>query len=254
MVTKSYTEGLFCWAELGSNQPETSVKFYTELFPWTVQESTFGQDQTYTVYQYNNQDIVAMYGIGEGTIPSYWGCYIAVNNLEASSMKAQQLGAEMLIAPKQVGDKGSMCAFRDPTGAMVALWEPGEHPGAGLVHAPYSMDWHELYTTDLYAAADFYTGLLGWSKEEIPTPAGPYLQFQAGEQYAAGIKQISPEMKGMVSNWGIYFKVPECDETVKKAQELGAQIIVPPTDIPGSGRFATICDPNGAYFSVQSGF
>lgn len=143
-------------------------------------------------------------------------------------------------------------AFRDPTGAIVALWEAGKHLGAGTVHTPYSMDWHELYTTDLSVSCEFYTGLLGWSKEEIPTPDGPYLQFKIEGQYASGMKQIPLEMKG--SNWSIYFKVPNCDETVRKAIKLGAEIIVPPTDVPGSGRFASIRDPQGAYFSVQTGF
>lgn len=254
METVTYVEGLFCWAELGSTNPAEAVKFYTQLFPWSVQESPFGVDQTYTVFRYDNRDVVAMYGLGDAAIPSYWGCYIAVNDVETSSKKAEALGAEMLIAPRQVAEKGKMCAFRDPTGAVAALWEQGEHPGAGLIHAPYSMDWHELYTTDLNAAAEFYMGLLGWSKEEIPTAAGTYLQFRAGGQHAAGMKAISPEMKGMASSWSLYFQVPDCDETVRKARELGAQIIVPPADVPGSGRFAALCDPQGAYFSVQSGF
>ncbi|WP_068618083.1 VOC family protein [Paenibacillus tuaregi] len=253
-MDKTYTEGLFCWAELGSTNPEESGKFYSKLFPWTVQESVFGHNQTYTVFQYDKQDIAAMYGLGETTIPSYWGCYIAVNNIEVSSKRAEELGAEMLIAPRRVDDKGSMCAFRDPTGATVALWEAGEHPGAGLIHAPYSMDWHELSTTDLSTAADFYTGLLGWTKEEVRTPTGPYLQFRAGDQYAAGMNQISPEAGSAGSYWSIYFKVPDCDSAVQKAQELGAEIIVPPYTVPGSGRFAAIRDPQGAFFSVQSGF
>ena len=254
MEITSYAEGEFCWAELGSSHPRGAVQFYSQLFPWEVQESHFGEDQIYTIFRYENKDIVAMYDLGNTTDSSYWGCYISVDNIEVSSKRAQQLGAEILIAPKCVNDKGSMCAFRDPTGAIVALWEAGEHPGAGTVHTPYSMDWHELYTTDSRVAAEFYMGLLGWSKEVIPTSTGSYLQFRAKGHYAAGIKQISPEMKGMVSNWGIYFKVSDCNETLRKATKLGAKIVVPLTEIAGSGSFVVIQDPYGAYFSVQTGF
>lgn len=36
---------------------------------------------------------------------------------------------------------------------------------------------------------------------------------------------------------------------MKKAQDLGAAVIVEPMDIPGTGRFATIQDPQGAIIS-----
>lgn len=45
----------------------------------------------------------------------------------------------------------------------------------------------------------------------------------------------------------------EDDATVAKASELGATVMVPPTDIP-PGRFAVLIDPDGAAFrSDQDG-
>lgn len=102
---------MFCWAELGSSRPSEAAQFYYKLFPWTVQESPFGQGQTYTVFRYENQDITAMYELGDDAIPSYWGCYIAVNDIETSSKRAEQLGAETLITSKRVNDKGKMCCI-----------------------------------------------------------------------------------------------------------------------------------------------
>jgi predicted enzyme related to lactoylglutathione lyase len=37
---------------------------------------------------------------------------------------------------------------------------------------------------------------------------------------------------------------------VKKATELGASVIVEPRDIPGTGRFAVLLDPQGAAFGL----
>lgn len=172
---KHYNEGTFCWAELGSGDPAASAAFYTALFPWSTQTTTMEDGRSYTVFQSDEQDVAAMYSLGDPKLASFWGCYIAVQDVEFSAARAQSLGAEMLIAPRRIGDKGTMCAFRDPTGAMVALWEAAEHLGSGVQHEPYSIDWHELYTTDLNAAAHFYTELLGWSMEEVPTPSGRYL-------------------------------------------------------------------------------
>ena len=39
-------------------------------------------------------------------------------------------------------------------------------------------------------------------------------------------------------------------QTVKQAVDLGARVLVPPTDIPTVGRFAVLADPHGAVFAV----
>ncbi|MBT2291728.1 VOC family protein [Paenibacillus albidus] len=251
---KHYNEGTFCWAELGSGDPAASTGFYTALFPWTTQSTTMEDGRSYTVFQSDEQDVAAMYSLGDTELPSFWGCYIAVQDVGIAAERAVSLGAEIIIAPRSIGDKGVMCAFRDPTGAMVALWEAAEHRGSGVQHEPYSIDWHELYTTDLDTAAHFYTELLGWSMEEVPTPSGRYLQFKAGADYAAGIKAIPRDMVNMSSGWGLYFKVPGCGEIIRQAVALGGTVVIPPTPVPGGGTFATLQDPQGAFFSIQQGF
>lgn len=47
-----------------------------------------------------------------------------------------------------------------------------------------------------------------------------------------------------------YFAVANCDDAVAKAQELGAEIKMPTTPIPGVGRFALLSDPQGSGFAV----
>jgi uncharacterized protein len=43
--------------------------------------------------------------------------------------------------------------------------------------------------------------------------------------------------------WCPYVAVEDCDATVKKAEGLGAQVMMPPTDIPNVGRIAVLLDP-----------
>jgi predicted enzyme related to lactoylglutathione lyase len=57
-------------------------------------------------------------------------------------------------------------------------------------------------------------------------------------------------MDGMPAFWGVYFAVADCDATVTKAQELGAQVLNGPMDVPEVGRMAALIDPQGAAFSV----
>jgi predicted enzyme related to lactoylglutathione lyase len=47
----------------------------------------------------------------------------------------------------------------------------------------------------------------------------------------------------------VYFAVANTDQTVSKAQQLGAQVMAPAMDIP-QGRFAVLSDPQGAAFAI----
>ena len=47
-----------------------------------------------------------------------------------------------------------------------------------------------------------------------------------------------------------YVEVDNVDATADKAKSLGATVIVGPDDIPGTGRFAVIQDPQGATFGI----
>jgi predicted enzyme related to lactoylglutathione lyase len=52
--------------------------------------------------------------------------------------------------------------------------------------------------------------------------------------------------------WDPYITVDDVEESVKIVEKMGGRILVPPTDIPGEGRFSTIMDPQGIVFNVIS--
>ena len=54
----------------------------------------------------------------------------------------------------------------------------------------------------------------------------------------------------MPSFWLPYFMVTDVDATAAKAKAGGAQIHFGPQDLPGTGRFAVIADPQGAAFAL----
>jgi hypothetical protein len=55
---------------------------------------------------------------------------------------------------------------------------------------------------------------------------------------------------GLAPCWVNYVQVANCDETAAKATSLGGKVCMPPTDIPNTGRFAMLQDPQGAMLSV----
>ena len=60
----------------------------------------------------------------------------------------------------------------------------------------------------------------------------------------------TPEIGPVPPNLGVYFNVADVDATVSQAESLRATLLVPGTDIPEIGRFATIQGPQGAVFRI----
>ena len=115
-----------------------------------------------------------------------------------------------------------------------------------------AFSWNELLTKDVAAAKEFYSQLLGWETEDMPMEEGTYTILKVGDEQVGGIMTIPPqaEQMGAPPSWGTYITVDDVDTTAAKAQELGATTLVPPTDVPGVGRFSTIQDPQGAVVSI----
>ena len=58
-------------------------------------------------------------------VPQYWLVYFAVEDVEASLAKAQELGATMFVPPMQV-DAGRFSVISDPQGAMLSIIQLAE--------------------------------------------------------------------------------------------------------------------------------
>lgn len=119
-------------------------------------------------------------------------------------------------------------------------------------HGAFS--WHELVTTDVEAAKNFYMKLFGWTTEEVAMGGMNYVVVKAGGEDAGGIMAMPPQAKGAPPHWGIYVTVDDVDATAKLAEKMGARIIVPPKDIPDVGRFCLFQDPQGAFLSAITYF
>jgi predicted enzyme related to lactoylglutathione lyase len=151
-----------------------------------------------------------------------------------------------------VMDAGRMAVLQDPTGAVFQVWQPKRSIGAKILNEPGALCWTELTTSDTKAAEAFYTKLFGWTAKS--SPAGSpmeYTEFSVGGTPSIG---MMPKPAGMPAHipsyWMPYFQVADADASAAKAKELGGSVMVPPTDIPSTGRFAIVNDPQGAMFAV----
>lgn len=111
--------------------------------------------------------------------------------------------------------------------------------------------WNELVTGDAEKAKEFYTKLVGWDTQSWPGEM-PYTVFKAGDKQVGGMMQITPEMGDLPPHWMAYVAVEDVDKLAGQVEGLGGKIIVPPTDVPGVGRFVTVEDPTGAALSFMT--
>lgn len=130
--------GSFCWFELATSDQAAAKKFYGGLFGWTANDAPMWPDSFYTMFQLRGQNVGATYALMpdqvQQGVPPHWGTYVAVANVDEAIKKAKTLGGAMLVDPMDVAEHGRMAALRDPTGAVISLWQAKEHQGVGLDH------------------------------------------------------------------------------------------------------------------------
>ena len=115
--------------------------------------------------------------------------------------------------------------------------------------------WSELMTTDFDSSFSFYKNLFDWKLTEVPGRGDSRYALITSENSSkpfAGILSMpkSQEERGVPTHWQSYVTVDSVEETITKAESLGAQIVVPPMVIERIGTVAVIKDPQGAVISI----
>jgi len=247
--TTTVAAGTPSWVDLGSPDVDASVKFYGDLFGWTADPGSpeFGG---YRMLRSKGKQVAGVGPLMNPQQPPAWTTYVSVDDAKATSDKAKKAGGQVLVETMQVGDAGSMAIIQDPTGAVFGLWQPDQHRGSEVFNTPVSPTWNELSTRDVEAAKRFYNAVFGWDPQTHGEGAQAYTEWYLSGKTIGGMMETPAQVPAAVPPyWLTYFAVADTDATVKKAQELGATVMMPATDIP-QGRFAVLSDPAGAAFAI----
>jgi predicted enzyme related to lactoylglutathione lyase len=113
----------FVHVELNTTDLPKAKEFYSQLFNWSLEDVPMPQG-TYTLIKPGS-------GTGGGMMthpmpgaPSMWLAYVQVDDVNASTEKAQSLGANVVVQPMEIPNVGWFSIFQDPTGATLALFKP----------------------------------------------------------------------------------------------------------------------------------
>jgi len=114
----------FVHVELNTPDPERVKAFYSQLFAWkfATLPNPVLPDHSYTMIEVGS-------GTGGGIMrqlpngPSGWLAYVEVDDIHASTQKAESLGGKVMKDVTEVAGMGWFSFIQDPAGAILGLWK-----------------------------------------------------------------------------------------------------------------------------------
>lgn len=265
-----YIPGVPCWVDASVPDPEADLAFYRGLFGWEFEDAMPpGSPGHYFMGRLGGREVAGVGSIPESAPPvANWNTYVWVESADESAAAAAAAGGQVLMAPFDVPGAGRLAVFADPAGAVLGVWQPGEHRGARVVNEHGALNFNTLATTDPDGAKAFYGAVFGWRTLDLPSgdmwtlpgygdhleAQTPGLRAQMAQMGApegfvdvvAALNAIDPAGE-MPVHWSVTFMVDDVDATAATARELGGQVVNGPFDAPWT-RLALLGDPQGATF------
>jgi uncharacterized protein len=243
-MSTGYLHGKFVWYEHLSSDVGRASTFYEALFGWHTENIPMGAEQ-YPMIHIGRQAIGGFRSAPSGQ-RSHWLPYLSVGDVDVLFRGAIAAGAKQLTVPTDIGEFGRGAVIADPTGAVLSLWKDAKADRADAEDTSAGdWFWTELWTPQERRALAFYETIFGFSHTSMDMgPMGTYYVLNKDGKPRAGLaRAVDPKANAM---WLPYVKVNDTDATAQKAAQLRGEVVTPPRDIPGIGRFAVIVDPTGA--------
>ncbi len=252
------SHGRFVWYELLTPDPEAAEAYYTNVIGWGTMP-TPGSDGPYTLFMVGETPVCGLTKLPDEAkklgAPPHWMGYVVVDNVDAATHAARQLGATVHVEPRDVPDVCRLSVIADPQSAAIGMmaWStPPEAAGAdaGIPASPGRIGWHELLTSDWEKGYGFYQTLFGWQKADALDAGdiGTYQVFAAGGQLAGGMFNRPADIPATF--WLYYFNVADFDAAVERVKTFGGEIVTGPMEVPGGSWIIHARDPQGALFAL----
>ncbi len=244
--------GSIVWHELMTTDVRSAAAFFSKVAGWTAHP--WSVDNTYTMFVRQNRQIAGLMGLPDearamGT-PPCWMTYIATPDVDATARQAVALGGTVHKPPQEIPTVGRFAIIGDPQGAFFVGFTPAG-PAQGMsTDADFS--WHELATSDIDAAFDFYERLFGW--ERTDTFHGPMGRYQTIGHLGRTFGGISQRPMGVPGGpgWLPYISIKDAQASARVITAIGGRVSHGPMQVPGGGWIVQGTDPQGAIFAVYA--
>jgi len=264
----AYPDGMFSWTDISLPDPAGGSKFYADLFGWHAEDQHDPDgNYIYTMFSKGGKSTAGLGpqppGMADAGIPPMWNSYINVDSIEDTIEKWTSAGGSVMMPAMDIFTSGRMAVLVDPEGAVVSLWQAGDHVGGEVFNEHGAMTWNELATRDSAAVRKFYGAALGWEFEQLSgaspaeywmirlpgkTPGDPLSE----DHYNGGVITMDDNWPAAIpAHWMVYFNVDDTDDAVARLEGLGGSVSVPAFD-SNAGRMAVVGDSQGGTFSIIS--
>ncbi len=115
--------GSVTWDEVHSKDFAATLRFYPEVFGWTMEPTSDTDDFRYFTGMIDGERVAGMMDSAAflpPEVPSHWAVYFSVADIDAALAKAVELGGSV-VRPAEDTPFGRIADLLDPTGAMLKL-------------------------------------------------------------------------------------------------------------------------------------
>ena len=113
----------FVHIELQTKDLAKAKDFYSMLFDWKLEDMPLSDGGSYTMINVGEGTGGGMFANPDPSVPSHWLAYVGVEDIQAATDKARELGATVVRDVTEGSDYGWFSVVIDPTGAAIALWQ-----------------------------------------------------------------------------------------------------------------------------------
>ena len=253
-MSNAEIRGLFVWHELMTTDPQGAAAFYAGVFRWKTQLSSV---PGHTLWMSGEVGVGGLMAQPEearmGGMPPSWLVYLGTVDVDATVQAAQRLGGRVVKDAVDIPAIGRFAVLADPQGAVFAVFTPAAPAPAGAAASRVisQFSWHELATSDLQGAFDFYSTLFGWKKGDAhDMGAGHVYQIVEREgTMIGGIYRLQDPSRPPY--WLAYVEVDDLDGAVASVRAAKGQIVQEPHEVHGGDRVARILDPQGGAIALH---
>jgi uncharacterized protein len=113
-----------CWNELATRDIDAARDFYRAVFGWGVRTNPF-EGTVYTEWKVGDHSVGGMIQMTDewpDDVPAHWMTYFAVDDCDARTDHAEELGGKVLDPPTDI-PPGRFAVLSDPQGAVFSILE-----------------------------------------------------------------------------------------------------------------------------------
>ncbi|MEM9304039.1 MAG: VOC family protein [Pseudomonadota bacterium] len=243
------THGDFVWCDLSTLRPSVTQPFYRRLFGWRWDELSQADGSAYHVASLGPDAIAGLFEMPvrfrDLGLPSFWMSYIAVDDADAATVRAEEHGGRVEVGPLQSWGGARIALIRDPLGAGFTVIEGGDLPARAARPAVGTMAWNALYVGDASAVIPFYEALFRWRVGPASAGVSPIISERGSA--ISDIHELDESLRGKPQYWAVHFAVAELAWARSAVIGSGGEIVYE------DAESVLANDPDGAAFFLSPG-